>query len=215
MSINKLLQSIIHHPSFNIVGRARSPTKDGVVMLLHSLFHKHPSGTCHPSHIIPLLQIYRGTMDRSDTQILSIFQLFEKSRQMSTLNILKNWAPESHTRPMDLLGAVCNFDPVTMFRTCTSFPQRRDSHCVNLGPEESRSDIYDPNFVLPLLAALMVSDEPITNLQWVELCRTNVLSLAVASLSSKHSTMRQLGYASLVTAYARFSVDATINAQLN
>jgi nucleolar pre-ribosomal-associated protein 1 len=96
-----------------------------------------------------------------------------------------------------------------MFRTCTSFPQRRDLQVIDPGPEENRADIYDPNFVLPLLAALMVSDEPIANVQWVDLCRTNVLSLAVVSLSSKRPSTRQLSYASLVTAYTRLLVGVT------
>ncbi|KAG9079747.1 hypothetical protein FRC06_007516, partial [Ceratobasidium sp. 370] len=118
--------------------------------------------------------------------------------------ILRNWTPEnSHAHPKDLLSAVCNFDPVLMFRTCTSFPQRRDPGTTELPKTERKGDIYDPNFVLPLLAALMVRDEPVTSMEWVSLCRTNVLSLALSSLSSKRPTMRQLGYASLTTAYVR------------
>lgn len=199
---------LIHHPAFSATCQPPSPAKDGVIDLLHSLFHKHPSSTCHPSHVIPLLSVYRATLDRSDTQILSVFQLFEKSRQMSTLTILSKWTPEaSLAQPKDLLEAIFNLDHVVMFRTCTSFPQRRDLEHIELTETgESRSDIYDPIFVLSLLAALMVSDEPITNMQWVDLCRTNVLSLAVSSLSSKRPGMRQLGYASLVTAYARLPV---------
>ncbi|KAF8706710.1 Ribosome 60S biogenesis N-terminal, partial [Rhizoctonia solani] len=178
--------------------------KDGPVSLLRSLFHKHPSSTCHPSHIIPLLHIYRGTLSQQDTQILSIFHLFEKSRQISTSDILRNWTPDpSHTQPKDFLSAVCNFNPSTMFRTCASFPQRRDPQSMELEAGDHRNDVYDPNFVLPLLVALMASEEPVTSMQWVDLCRTNVISLAVSSLSSKRPTMRQLGYAALVTAYTR------------
>ena len=127
---------------------------------------------------------------------------------MSTLAILSKWRPDSSlAQPKDLLEAICNLDPIVVFRACTSFPQRRDPQYTELPEtEESRSDIYDPIYVLSLLAALMVSDEPITNMQWVDLCRTNVLSLAVSSLSSKRSAMRQLGFASLVTAYARLPV---------
>ncbi|KAG8735771.1 hypothetical protein FRC10_010167, partial [Ceratobasidium sp. 414] len=149
-------------------------------------------------------------------KILSIFHLFEKSRHMSTMAILRNWTPEiSPAQPKDLLSAVCNFDPVLMFRTCTSFPQRRDPGTMELPKAERKGDIYDPNFALPLLAALMVSDEPVTSMQWVGLCRTNVLSLALSSLSSKRPTMRQLGYAALTTAYARLmDVDFQERAQL-
>jgi nucleolar pre-ribosomal-associated protein 1 len=186
-----------------------SPARDENIGLLQSLFKKHPSSTCHPSHVIPLLGVYRGTLDQADTQVLSTFELFEKSRQMSTLAILCNWTPEpSYIQPKDLLETICNFDSVLMFRTCASFPQRRDPQIAELGTDASRGDIYDPNFVLPLLAALMVSDEPITSMQWVDLCRTNVLSLAVSSLSSKRLAMRQLGYASLATANARLPVSS-------
>ncbi|CAE6428618.1 unnamed protein product [Rhizoctonia solani] len=204
MSVNKLLQSVLHHPSFASICQAVPPPRDGPVSLLRSLFYKHPSSTCHPSHIIPLVHVYRGTLSRQDTQLLSIFHLFEKSRQISTSEILKNWTPEpSHTQPKDFLGTVCNFEPATMFRTCTSFPQRRDPRNIELEVGDERNDIYDPNFVLPLLATLMASDEPVTSMQWVDLCRTNILSLAVSSLSSKRPVMRQLGYATLVTAYTR------------
>ncbi|KAG8788975.1 hypothetical protein FRC12_014047 [Ceratobasidium sp. 428] len=135
---------------------------------------------------------------------------------MSTIAILGNWTPEaSHAQPKNLFNTICGFDPVIMFRTCTSFPQRRDPGATELGGTERRADIYDPNFVLPLLAALMVSDEPITSMQWVDLCRTNVLCLALSSLSSKRLTMRQLGYASLTTAYVRLTeVDFQERAQL-
>ncbi|CAE6436478.1 unnamed protein product [Rhizoctonia solani] len=204
MNVNKLLQSILHHSSFNSLCQTASDLEDGPISLLYSLFRKHPSSTCHPSHIIPLVHIYRGTLSRQDTRILSIFQLFEKSRQISVSEIMKNWTPEpSHTQPKDFLGTVCNFDPATMFRTCTSFPQRRDPQSVDLAIEDGRSDIYDPNFVLPLLVTLMASDEPVTSMQWVDLCRTNILSLAVSALCSKRPAMRQLGYAALVTAYTR------------
>jgi nucleolar pre-ribosomal-associated protein 1 len=207
MSANKLLQSILHHPSLATVCQTSSLLESGPISLLRSLFHKHPSSTCHPSHIIPLLHVYRGALSQQDTQILSIFHLFEKSRQISTSNILKNWTPgPSHTESKDFLGAVCNFDPATMFRTCTSFPQRRDPQLMELGAENSRSDVYDPNFVLPLLVALMASDEPVTSMQWIDLCRTNALSLAVSSLSSKRAAMRELGYVALVTAYTRLPV---------
>ncbi|ELU36765.1 hypothetical protein AG1IA_09205 [Rhizoctonia solani AG-1 IA] len=90
-----------------------------------------------------------------------------------------------------------------MFRTCASFPQRRDTQSMELEAGYNRNDVYDPNFALPLLVALMASEEPVTSMQWVDLCRTNVISLAVSSLSSKRPTMRQLGYAALVTAYTR------------
>ncbi|CAE6418313.1 unnamed protein product [Rhizoctonia solani] len=204
MSVNKLLQSVLHHPSLTSVCQTAPSLEDGPLRLLQSLFSKHPSSTCHPSHIIPLVHIYRGTLSRQDTQILSIFHLFEKSRQISTSEILKNWTPEpSHAQPKDFLGTVCNFDPVTMFRTCTGFPQRRDPQNMELGVEDARGDIYDPNFVLPLLSMLMASDEPVMSMQWIDLCRTNILSLAVSALSSKRPTMRQLGYAALVTAYTR------------
>ncbi|KDN46833.1 hypothetical protein RSAG8_03910, partial [Rhizoctonia solani AG-8 WAC10335] len=204
MGVNKLLQSVLHHPSFASICQMAPSLGDGPVSLLRSLFYKHPSSTCHPSHIIPLVHIYRGTLSRQDTQILSIFHLFEKSRQISISEILKNWTPEpSHTQPNDFLETVCNFEPAIMFRTCTSFPQRRDPQDMELGEGDARSDIYDPNFVLPLLATLMVSDEPVTSMQWIDLCHTNVFSLAVSSLSSKRPAMRQLGYAALVTAYTR------------
>ncbi|CAE6491117.1 unnamed protein product [Rhizoctonia solani] len=204
LNINKLLQSILHHSSLISICQAISPLEHGPIGLLRSLFQKHPSSACHPSHIIPLVQIYRGTLGRQDVHILSIFYLFEKSRQISTSEMLKHWMPVvSHTQQKDFLGAVCNFEPATMFRTCTSFPQRRDPQNMELGAEDRRSDIYDPNFVLPLLATLMASDEPVTSMQWIDLCRTNVLSLAVSSLSSKRPAMRQLGYAALVTAYTR------------
>ncbi|QRW25282.1 nucleolar pre-ribosomal-associated protein 1 [Rhizoctonia solani] len=189
MSVNKLLQSVLHHSAFASICQVTLLLKDGPVSLLRSLFHKHPSSTCHPSHIIPLLHIYRGTLSQQDTQILSIFHLFEKSRQISTSDILRNWTPDpSHTQPKDFLSAVCNFNPSTMFRTCASFPQRRDPQSMELEAGDNRNDVYDPNFVLPLLVALMASEEPVTT---------------VSSLSSKRPTMRQLGYAALVTAYTR------------
>ncbi|CAE6426905.1 unnamed protein product [Rhizoctonia solani] len=92
-----------------------------------------------------------------------------------------------------------------MFRACTSFPQRRDPEIMDSAVEDARNDVYDPNFVLPLLVTVVASDETVTSMQWVDLCCTNILSLAVSALSSKRRAMRQLGYAALVTAYTRLS----------
>ncbi|KIK77335.1 hypothetical protein PAXRUDRAFT_17577 [Paxillus rubicundulus Ve08.2h10] len=62
--VNRLLQNILQHQHFfRICGtEGNSSLKNQVTFLLDALFRLHPTNSCQPSHIEPLVRIYGGTM---------------------------------------------------------------------------------------------------------------------------------------------------------
>ena len=79
-----------------------------------------------------------------------------------------------------------------MFATALAFPLRRGLRglCV-IEENEGGLGLYDPVFVLALLAAVLRAE--LTGLDWVEVLRTNCLGVAIMSLSSRDPEMRCLG----------------------
>jgi hypothetical protein len=59
-----------------LCGSEESSRRDLVVRFIVALFRLHPINTCQPSHVIPLLRIYGGTISASDRNQLSIFRLY-------------------------------------------------------------------------------------------------------------------------------------------
>jgi nucleolar pre-ribosomal-associated protein 1 len=52
------------------------------------------------------------------------------------------------------------------------------------------SQICDPVFVILLIAHVLATRRPSSTLQWVQLFRTNVVSLLIRSLSSRNHLLR-------------------------
>ncbi|TDL17669.1 hypothetical protein BD410DRAFT_754176 [Rickenella mellea] len=196
VNLNRHLQSVLQHPDlFRINPASESPSRRTVINLLHTMFHQHPSNTCQPTHIQPLLRLYRGSLSPSDRQLLAIFHLFETQRKASMTSIFAHWSSSESTVSQTCLDAVTSLDATIILRTCLAFPVRRPLDVAKVHGSEERptdSQIYDPVFVLLLFAQAMLDGPPKSALGWVELFRTNVLSLIVRVLSSADASMRRL-----------------------
>jgi nucleolar pre-ribosomal-associated protein 1 len=164
-------------------------SRDSIIHLVQTLFLKHPTNTCQPSHVLPLSPIYSGTLAVADRRLLNIFSVFEETRKTSAASLFTPSASGSDD-PLDVL---LNLDPASVFRACLLFPSWRKlddlgHHLGTTHPLDAR--ICDPAFVVLLVAHVLATRRPSSTAQWVQLFRTNVVSLLIRSLSSRNSLLR-------------------------
>ncbi|CAK5281477.1 unnamed protein product [Mycena citricolor] len=200
--VNRYIQSIIQHPHF--FRACNAPSRDALIAVLHVLFNWHPANTCQPTHIQPLVPIYRGTASASDRKLLSILRLFEDERKVSIAAFLSQWSPSVDVPSTGALEAVQSLDPVVVLRTCVHFPDWRKLAAGEAGVRESSShaQIYDPVFLILLFAHAMAEDVPESAFAWIQIFRTNVVSLVIRGLSSKDADLRHVAWAQLAALWA-------------
>ncbi|KAI0269360.1 ribosome 60S biogenesis N-terminal-domain-containing protein [Gloeopeniophorella convolvens] len=189
--VNRHLQSIVQHTDFYKYTETTAVSRDALVRFVHILFLQHPTNTCQPSHVLPLAPIYRGTLSASDRRLLSIFRLFEEAKKTSAASLLTR----SVSGAEDALDAMLNLDANAVFRACTAFPSWRKmddlEHQLDIAhPSDEKT--YDPVFIALLTAHMMAGQRPSSALQWVQLFRTNVVSLLIRSLSSSNDQLRDI-----------------------
>lgn len=191
-SVNKLLQSILQHSLFSRI--ADSKAKDAVLRFTSSLFHSHPSNTCQPSHILPLIQQYTGSLSVTDRLILTIMHLFEAEKKSSVASLLSTWSPTGSPTPESFLDVICSLEPGRVLRTILSFPSSRFLANENADPTsvtgEEDGILYDPALLLLLLAHSFIEGPPQSALSWVQLYRSNIISLTIRCLSATDSNLR-------------------------
>jgi nucleolar pre-ribosomal-associated protein 1 len=164
-------------------------SRDSIIHLIHTLFLKHPTNTCQPSHVLPLSPIYGGTLSVADRRLLNIFSLLEGTRKTSAASLL-TCSTSGSDDPLDVL---LNLNPASVFRACLFFPSWRKlddlrHHLGTTHPLDAR--ICDPAFVVLLVAHVLATRRPFSTAQWVQLFRTNVVSLLIRSLSSRNGLLR-------------------------
>ncbi|KAF5309185.1 hypothetical protein D9619_012740 [Psilocybe cf. subviscida] len=201
--VNRLLQNVIQHPHFfKICGSSSTETaalRVEIIELLHVLFHLHPHNTCQITHIEPLIRVYKATLSQTDLRILSIFQLFEGQRKLSTTAILSRWSSTPNVTSNSALEALQSLDPIVVLRTCLNFPRWRkveDQSSLSIHPQEAV--LYDPIFIMLLFSQMMADQQPVSAFQWIELFRTNMASLFIRALSAKNGEMRDLAMCQVI-----------------
>ena len=205
------MQNIIQHPHFYKICSNNSPeispVRDAIIELLYSLFHLHPTNTCQITHVEPLGRVYRGTLSPSDLRILSILQLFENERKLSVTSLLSRWSSTSNSSSQSALEALQSLDPILVLRTCLNLPRWR---CVEdqsaLLTSTQDAQLYDPVFVMLLFGQMLADQPPSSSFAWLELFRTNVISLFIRVLSSKDDRMRELALCQVVALWKQMEV---------
>jgi nucleolar pre-ribosomal-associated protein 1 len=169
-----------------------------MIATLYTLFQTHPQNTYQPSHIAPLIAIYRGTLAETDRQLLDIFRTFEKIRKYSCSPIIFKWNPIPNMPQATVVGAIANLDSAAMFRSCTEFPEWRK---LEQEPESqvpsSDSALYDPLFVVLFLGMLSTDTQvtgSMTSMDWLHLFRSNIVCLLVRTLSAREDEIRALAW---------------------
>lgn len=196
--IRQMLQLIVASPQLSKLS-SKSRTLDLPMMraftgLLLALFSASTYVSCQPNFIEPLIGLYRGTLDISDRNILSIMQLFEQNRKISVVSVMRLWSPDPSSaasatqRSLDVVKAL---DAQKVFATCTSFPLRRGFVSQHRSITNDDASLYDPVAVLSITLA-MLHEGSITGLDWVEILRSNILGLAICALSSRVSEVRSV-----------------------
>lgn len=191
--VNRALQNILQHPQFlKLCGSEESSRRDFIIRFIVALFRLHPTNTCQPSHVIPLMHIYGGTISASDRNLLNIFRLYETEKRTPISSILAKWSPSPGISVSSQLDAVQNMDPIRMLRTCHVFPIWRrmsdEQEDENVGLDEQ---VYDPLFVTLLVAQMLAHHPPASSLEWVQTFRSNVFSLLIRCLSAKDEKFRE------------------------
>ncbi|KAI0637561.1 ribosome 60S biogenesis N-terminal-domain-containing protein [Trametes polyzona] len=203
VAVNKYLQTVVQHSRFFelCLQPQNAAARDGIIALLHTLFHLHPTNTCQPSHIEPLRRVYGGSLGKADRQVLSIFQLFEATRKTSVASLLGQWSGTPDVSSSSALEALQSLEPSRVLRTCLDFPQWRTLAASSVDHTPSSDGLYDPVFVLLLLGQLFADRAPTSALEWVQLFRTNVVSLLLRALSAKDSRIRDIAWAQTAALY--------------
>jgi len=160
------------------------------------MFHLHPTNTCQATHVEPLVRIYRGTLSTADRRLLSIFQLFEAERKASIASLLGRWSASPDVVSLTPLEALHGLDPVLVLRSYLGFPQGRKLGEVSITKKTAvtthEAQLYDPVFLMLLFAQTLAEDPPGSAFAWVELFRTNIVSLVIKALSSRDELVRDV-----------------------
>jgi nucleolar pre-ribosomal-associated protein 1 len=181
--------------------------RDALIELLHGLFNLHPHNTCQITHLEPLVRVYRGTLSKCDLRILSIFQLFEGRRKLSITPLVTLWSATPSSTATTALESLQTLDPVVVFRTCLGFPLWRRPVCQEFA-RANQEDVrlYDPVFLMLLFNQMIAVRPPSSAYSWLELFRTNVVSLFIRALSAKDAELRELALCQIVALWRRLEV---------
>lgn len=209
MNVNRLIQSTVQHSSFFpfALNLANNSSRSSIIDLLHALFLSHPTNTCQPSHVSPLVRIYLGTQALPDRQLLSIFCLFELQRRISVASLVSRWSASPGSTSNNSGEALASLDASVASRTYTAFPQKRRMDVGNVALYRGlRAAHYDPVFVLTLMGTCLVDGSITTPLGWSEVGRTNAMSIAIMATSSKDPGVRSLATTVLTGVWRGFQV---------
>ncbi|KAG8877942.1 hypothetical protein FRB97_002907 [Tulasnella sp. 331] len=207
VNINRLIQNIVQHSTFyaSALDFSDNSPRSSIIDLLHALFLSHPTNTCQPSHVAPLIRIYLGTQSLPDRQLLSIFHLFELQRRISVASLISRWSASPGSTSNNSAEALTSLDASIASRTYTSFPQKRGIDVGNLAPYRGlRISHYDPVFVLTLMGTCLMDGSITAPHIWSEVGRTNAVSVAIMAMSSKDPGVRSLAITVLTGVWRGF-----------
>ncbi|EMD38681.1 hypothetical protein CERSUDRAFT_94218 [Gelatoporia subvermispora B] len=199
--VNRFIQTIVQHADLYQSYATSDAVQDAIAHLLHVLFHLHPNNTCQPTHVEPLLPIYRGTLMTPDRLLLAIFRLFERTRRVSVSSLFNRWSASGDAVSSNALEAIQTLDPSLTFKTCLTFPQWRSFDDDQVEKRGHGHLLYDPVFVSLLFAQVLADKPPSTALEWLQVLRTNVVSLLIRALSSDDELMRQIAFGQIASLY--------------
>ena len=155
-----------------------------------------------------MLSVYTGSQGQADRWTLDIFRLYEQTRKVSVAPLLARLSAADGTgcTPTEML---LNLDSSQVFRSCFTIPARTKGTVFSAGQGGvpfTAEQVYEPLFVISLLAQALVGEPPKSALDWVAFFRTNAVSVAVRCLSSENVELRQLATSCLATLRSRIDV---------
>lgn len=164
----------------------------------------HPANSCQPSHVVPLVAFYGGTLSKPDEQLKSIFKLFEVTRKASVSSLLSHWSPVAGETSESSLRALLTLDPTTTWRTCLHYPQwtfKQTDDTPGHGDQ-----LYDPENLLFVFSQMQHEGHELSTTVWVQLFRTNVVGVFIRALSSHVESTRTMALSQLACLYRKLQV---------
>lgn len=185
-------------------------TRDAIIDLLFALFNRHPSNTCQVTHVEPLIGIYRAMLSPSDMKLYSIFRLFEAERKLSVTALFSRWSTSPSAPSSNFLEAIQSLDPNIVMRTCLRFPNwRKLDDQSKTAIDNHDAHLYDPVFLILIFGNMISMNPPSTAIAWVEMFRTNIVSLLVRSLSSKDARIREISLCHIAALWKSLQVKSS------
>lgn len=144
--------------------------------------------------------------------LLDIFRLFEMERRVSTAGLLAAWSSPGFPPSSSPDEALLRLEPTRVFKTCLHFPMWRRFETGVEGQEADVGDnqLYDPVFVMLLFARVVDEGLQRSTLRYVELFRTNAVSLLIRALSAKDAVVRSIALQQLTAVWQILQVRLTV-----
>jgi hypothetical protein len=214
------ISSVLAHPLFRTTtqpGEAESDApREAVVSKLYHSIASDAAALSRPATIAALLRIYGATLSTADRRLLEVFGWFEKQERASLLSLATQWVPPAvasasgaGSPSSSAFDAVLALEPARAFATCAAYPRARCVQHKSAGMAKQSSTaasaVYDPIWVMALVAAMLLQKQPLTGLQWLAVLRTNALGVIVCTLSSRSRDVRAEARAILARAHASVS----------
>lgn len=123
------------------------------------------------------------------------------------MQLLNQWSAAPGIPSTTSLDALQSLDATLVLRTCVYFPKWRTLHNQSKH-ETSLQDIplYDPLFLLLLFSQMLADNPPTTPSAWIELFRTNIVSLFIRTLSAKDAQLRDVALCQLTALWRHLQV---------
>lgn len=111
---------------------------------------------------------------------------------------------------MKPLDAVLSLDAGVVLRTCLNFPKWRrlefDSQPLPGRTSGEEEGLYDPVFLILLFGHMLAESPPTSVISWIEMFRTNIVSLVLRTLASKDAGMREVALLQIVALYKHMAM---------
>jgi nucleolar pre-ribosomal-associated protein 1 len=176
-----------------------------VFSVLEALFNAAPAAASRQADLLKrLVPLYLAMSEPSDNVLLRIFRRCEVAGGPSLRQFVTFWNNSGlraslSAQPVETLGTL---DPAIVYRTCV-FACSTPIDAARIASTES---IYDPIFILAVLAGAFDSDYRISGGEWLALLQCNILGLALSSLSSPRRELRLMADRVLAKARVQLTV---------
>ncbi len=126
--------------------------------------------------------------------------------------LISRWSATLNTESETALEAIQSLDPIIVLRTCLNFPQwRRLEDQSTKVVDFNDTALYDPTFLMLLFSQMLTDQTPTSAFGWIELFRSNIVSLFIRALSAKDGQIRDLALCQIVGLWRKMQVRLTFS----
>ncbi|XP_039277259.1 uncharacterized protein LOC111053536 isoform X2 [Nilaparvata lugens] len=202
--VANIFELTLSHSNFiNVLLDSSSELKYETVCLILSLTSLHPK-VISTSHVPIFLSSYQATLSKTDQSLLELLQLYEKNGasvwdwrpclwgstaanyySVRSKSVQPLWKQPRMAQVLNLIES----DIVT--NTIKAYPLDRSLQASSRLEIENGEKVYDPAFLLPLIAHLLSAG---ADVQHWSMIKSGALAIALASLASNSPDTRSAAY---------------------